>query len=511
MDERDIRTVILGEDDSDQEGKPPAHSLSPQQQGILDKVDAGMNLFLTGGGGVGKSHVIHSVVAGSRARGKTVAVTASTGVAADQIKGRTLHAQLGLGLAKDPLPKLIKRALGNRKLVKSWRKLDLLVIDEVSMIDPDFFTTADHVARAVRGDLTKPFGGVQLLLSGDFFQLPPVLPRTRDPRLASFCFQTESWTGAVHEVVELTHVFRQHGDSAFIDLLHRVRRGETTLVDIELLLTRLNAPLDAKFDGIEPTRMHARRVNVDEINSASLQALTGAESAIFTANVSWDVDTPRRGHARGSDTARSAKVQALRKAADAITRNVPAKEEVELRVGAQVMLLANLNVELGLVNGSRGVVVRFTKSLQTQHTVPVVRFRDREMAVERYSWEHTVEDAGTVCYRQTPLTLAWAVTIHKAQGLSLDCVELSLDRSVFEKGQAYVALSRVRSLAGLRLLGLTPSAIAAHPVVKQYYAQLAGVVPSVAEVVETDEVPEEASFFFEPMDAAAIFETKRRR
>lgn len=439
--------------------------LTSEQARVLQLVQERHSVFLTGGGGVGKSFLIHTAVDQARAAGKRVAVTASTGAAADVIGGTTLHALLGLGLAKDPVDKLVVAALRSHKITKKWQRLDLLIVDEVSMIDPDFFTAVDRVARAVRRQPDAPFGNLQLLLCGDFFQLPPVLPKMRDPAQPSFCFQTDSWAAAQLHIVELTHIFRQVSDPTFTHLLQRARTGDYTVDDVDTLMQRVDVEL-VDFVNIEPTRLFARRVNVDEMNDFNLAQLD-TQTETYVAHVRWVLDAESVNATRRDEMTR-----VLKQAAANVDTHTAVKSEMTLKVGAQVMLLCNLNLAEGLVNGSRGVITRFVP--QGGEQLPVVQFaKGQELTIDKFCWEIKVEDAGTIFYRQVPLQLAWAVTIHKAQGLSLDCVELQLDRSVFEYGQAYVALSRVRSLAGLRLTAFTPATLMAHPLVKAFYASLA--------------------------------------
>lgn len=462
--------------------------ISPQQQRVLDLISDGANVFLTGGGGVGKSFTINHVVTKERAKGRRVAVCASTGVAADHIGGVTLHSLLGQGLALEPLEHLLQRARVNHKLRSKWLRIDLLVVDEVSMLDPVFFEKVDHVVRALRNQRETVFGGVQLLLAGDFYQLPPVdrdrvIGAAESPS-ATFCFQTQTWKDAVHATVDLTHSFRQAGDTAFLELLNRARVGEYTLDDVDTLAGRLNVDLSTtpRFAGIEPTRMHSRRTNVDAINETKLNELDATLPAVsYSAVITYEV-APNVGGGGAREAGRDQKVQALQREVDKIQtyNNTPVKLELQLRVGAQVMLLWNLNTEHGLVNGSRGVVVAFVPpgGAGTAAAVrfrPVVRFArsGAEVVIEPHTWEYKVEAAGVVSLTQMPLQLAWAITIHKAQGLSLDCVEMALDNSVFERGQAYVALSRVTSLEGLRLTSFRPGVIVAHPLVKEFYRALA--------------------------------------
>ena len=512
--------------------------LSAEQAHVLELVSRGRNLFLTGGGGVGKSFVIYQVVAAQKARGRVVAVAASTGVAAEHIGGVTLHSLLGLGLAADPLPQLIAAARRNRKVTRTWKRMDLLVIDEVSMLEPVFFEKVDHVVRVLREKPQLPFGGLQLVLAGDFFQLPPVNSRRDGTGTGDgdgvFCFQTDSWKHAVDAVVELTSSFRQAGDRVFEELLQRARVGACTAADVALLSTRLvvataATPLprqrqrrqrrrrasdddDDSFDFdvyfgnksrgessghsssindtdaavatavaaasrdddgggvvvVEPTRMHARRMNVDSINEVKLAELPVATEEVFYAHVACSV---QRGG--GRDGVNTEKRDRLKRVADRLNTHAPVKMEMQLRVGAQVMLLWNLDTENGLVNGSRGVVVRWARDGGS--VKPVVRFTRRpdvDVVIEPHTWEYKVEDAGLVTLTQVPLQLAWAITVHKAQGLSMDCVEMALDESVFEHGQAYVALSRVTSLAGLHLLSFNPGVIVAHPLVTEFYRSI---------------------------------------
>ncbi len=433
---------------------------------------------MTGGAGVGKSHVLKCAVQAAREAGMKTVVTASTGAAADQIGGTTLHAQLGLGLAKDPLPVLLKKARSTGKIKKKWARVDLLVVDEVSMVDPDFFETVDQVLRVIYNKPNSPFGGLVLLLSGDFCQLPPVLPRARPHHLPRFAFQTNAWQRANIQVVKLTEIFRQAGDPELAEVLSRIRFGEQTMDDLILLRSRLNAELVVP-DGIEPTRMYSRKVCVDTLNDKKLKEIPETEERhVFNSSVFYEVDSDmsskKRRKVMGSSgdiavSTKSQKQAMLKTIMTQVTKNAPTQEQLELRTGAQVMLLTNLDIDNGLVNGSRGVVVGFTTSTPIQ---PIVKFASQTVPVERYTWEHVVDGAGVIYYRQTPLRLAYAITIHKAQGMSVDYIEISVDQSVFECGQAYVALSRATSLEGMRLLNFNPNVIRQHPDVLAFYDAL---------------------------------------
>jgi len=457
-------------------GEAGIETLTPHQRQIIDLVLGGQNTFMTGCAGTGKSHVLKIAVAQARAHGINTVVTASTGVAADILGGTTLHSQLGLGLAQDPLPVLLRKARASGKIKQKWKNVQLLVIDEVSMLHPDFFETVDQVLRGLK-HAHLPFGGISLLLSGDFFQLPPVLDRNRADTLPVFAFQTNAWRRADIQVVELVDIFRQAADPTFAQLLSRVRRAEHTLDDIVMLAGRVNAEIQLP-EGIEPTRMYSRKVCVDTINTKKLSELVATESHVFNsaAFIEIDTDLPAAKRMRTDPTitrmTRAQKQVILEAARTQVVKNAAVPQELALKVGAQVMLMVNLDLENGLVNGSRGVIVDFRVPTTGGRPLPIVKFANREMQVNTYVWNHEIPGVGVVGYRQMPLRLAWAITIHKAQGLSLDYVYMKLDRSVFEHAQAYVALSRVRTLEGLSLEGFTPDVIRAHPAAVIFYQAL---------------------------------------
>jgi ATP-dependent DNA helicase PIF1 len=425
--------------------------LSDAQQYALDRCLAGKNLFITGGAGVGKSHLTSLIVRTLRDRGLRVRVTASTGAAASLINGQTLHSLLGLGLADKPVDVLVSLAMKRRKLLHVWRSLDVLLIDEVSMLDPDFFTKVDLVVSEMRGS-RDPFGGLQVILVGDFFQLPPVRPRSA---AIKFAFETDTWARLVDECVELTHIFRQEDTSVFADILRKVRKAELELDDIQTLFHRVNADPD-HVEGVIPTQLYSRRKDVHDLNTKHLSALDALSSNTYTHTLATTLPEGVQG---------APAVAALAKFAADTLKNMQPTATLELREGAQVMMLIN-QPESRLVNGSRGVVVRFEEG------DPVVRFKHTTTTIGRHAWTYERDGVGCVAVTQIPLQLAWASTVHKSQGATLDCAEISLDSSVFEYGQAYVALSRVRSLEGVRLVKFNHRVIRADPRVKSFYENM---------------------------------------
>ncbi|XP_064311385.1 ATP-dependent DNA helicase PIF1 [Phalacrocorax carbo] len=415
------------------ERRPPAR-LSAEQEAVLGAVRSGKSIFFTGCAGTGKSFLLKKIV-GSLPPKSTYA-TASTGVAACHIGGTTLHAFAGIGSGKAPLEQCIQ--LAERPGVRQhWLACQHLIIDEISMVDGKFFDRLEAVARAVR-KRDEPFGGIQLIICGDFLQLPPVCKANEETK---FCFQAKSWRKCIHINMELTEVWRQT-DKTFVSLLSAVRLGRCTEEVTRLLMQ--TAANRSERDGILATRLCTHKDDVAITNERCLQQLSGE---LYTFG------------ALDSDPM-------LVKLIDA---QCPVGGRVELKLGAQVMLAKNLDVSQGLVNGARGVVVGFESE---QKGLPKVRFLcGVTQVIKMEKWVFKGPSGVYLSRQQLPLKLAWAISIHKSQGMSLDCVEISLSR-VFESGQAYVALSRARSLAGLRVLDFDPKVVRADPSVLEFYRQL---------------------------------------
>ncbi|KAM6396341.1 ATP-dependent DNA helicase PIF1 [Pluvialis apricaria] len=415
------------------ERRPPAR-LSAEQEAVLGAVRSGKSIFFTGCAGTGKSFLLKKIV-GSLPPKSTYA-TASTGVAACHIGGTTLHAFAGISSGKAPLEQCIQ--LAERPVVRQhWLACQHLIIDEISMVDGKFFDRLEAVARAVR-KRDEPFGGIQLIICGDFLQLPPVCKANEETK---FCFQAKSWRKCIHINMELTEVRRQT-DKTFVSLLSAVRLGRCTEEVIRLLMQ--TATNRSERDGILATRLCTHKDDVEITNERRLQQLSGEVHAF---------------EALDSDPM-------LVKLIDA---QCPVGGRVELKLGAQVMLAKNLDVSRGLVNGARGVVVGFESE---EKGLPKVRFLcGVTQVIKMEKWVFKGPSGVNLSRQQLPLKLAWAISIHKSQGMSLDCVEISLSR-VFESGQAYVALSRARSLAGLRVLDFDPKVVRADPSVLQFYRQL---------------------------------------
>uniref|UniRef100_A0A1A9WKT2 ATP-dependent DNA helicase PIF1 n=1 Tax=Glossina brevipalpis TaxID=37001 RepID=A0A1A9WKT2_9MUSC len=411
--------------------------LCAEQMEVMRACTSGKNVFFTGSAGTGKSFLLRRIISALPPDG-TVA-TASTGVAACLISGVTLHGFAGIGSGEASLQRCYE--LASRPVsAQAWRKCKRLIIDEISMVDGEFFDKMEAVARHVRRN-DRPFGGIQLILCGDFLQLPPVTKRNSTlgsvdlQQQQRFCFQSNAWDKCIEFVYELKDVHRQ-SDPEFIKILNHIRIGHVNEEITKRLMATSKQTIES--NGILATQLCSHTNDADSINETKLENLAG-EKILFKAEDS-DAHMTKQ-----------------------LDSQVQATSALYLKVNAQVMLLKNVNISSGLVNGARGIVIRMEKGM------PVVRFKNKiEYACKQEKWIIKTPTGGTVTRRQVPLKLAWAFSIHKSQGLTLDCVEMSLSK-VFEAGQAYVALSRAKSLDSLRILDFDAKQVWANAQVLQFY------------------------------------------
>lgn len=397
-----------------------------RQSEALQILKTGANVFLTGEPGSGKSHTINAYVAWLREHGIEPAITASTGIAATHIQGLTIHAWSGIGIREYLSPEDIDYMTSKEYVVKRIQKTAVLIIDEVSMLSGETLDMVDEVCRACKRN-EYPFGGMQVVLVGDFFQLPPI---ARPGKAVSFAFRSKAWRDLKPITCYLSEQHRQD-DNVFLSVLSAIRANTWDQSDVSRILAR-----ESEEDGLDEDvpRLHTHNVDVDRVNGERLEALPGSGSKYVMDSMGPD-----------------AMVGGLK-------RGCLSPETLTLKVGAVVMSTKNQQ-GLGLVNGTLAVVTGFERGTQ----YPVIETRDgRTVTVPPTDW--AIEQEGKVRARitQVPLRLAWAVTIHKSQGMSMDAAAIDLSRS-FEYGQGYVALSRVRTLEGIHLLGFREEALQMHP------------------------------------------------
>jgi len=444
--------------------------LTEEQRGVLDFLLRGENVFLTGGGGVGKSYLlsfIDSEFPGMMQRLQErqgvkhprlprVQMCALTGCAALLLghKAKTLHSWAGIGLGKGTVQELALKIRRNRKVMKHWLLTDLLVIDEVSMLTAELLDKLNELAKKLRGN-RAPFGGLQLLLVGDFFQLPPV---HRGDDAAGFAFESEAWREGIRACIELTQIQRQK-DEGFQKILKEARCGALSKESCEIL--RGLEGREWRRNKIKPTLLFPRRAEVELVNETNLRALTGRRET-YKARLAYDGKMPR-GFVESDE--------GFQQALTRMDTEAAYSKELILMQDSQVMLIANVDPAAGLVNGSRGVVVGFCAATG----LPMVEFLN---GVRRPMGTHAwpIEEYPFAARTQIPLRLAWAVTIHKSQGSTLDSALVDIGAGNFEYGQAYVALSRARSLEALYVHDFDPMAFRAHPKVKAFYRDMQGAV-----------------------------------
>ena len=386
---------------------------------------SGSNVFLTGAPGAGKTYVLNQFVGRAMRAGKRVAVTASTGIAATHLGGTTIHSWSGLGIRDSLSSDDLQWLKGNDRLVKRYNSTDILVIDEVSMLHGARLDMVNEAAKLLRQN-EAPFGGLQVVLVGDLYQLPPI---NRAGEAVDFVHTSATWAELNPRVCYITEQHRQSGHDGLLDLLEAMRAG--TLGDEHRYLVGERMGKQPADDAIV-TRLYSHNLDVDAINQKHL-------AAILDSSHTFRMTT------KGS----KARLEQL-------IKSVLAPEELVLKVGAEVMFVAN-NFAEGFVNGSRGQVIAFRGGS------PVVSLvTGKTIYVEPHSWTLSEDGKIKAEVAQLPLRLAWAITIHKSQGMSLDAAEIDLSRA-FTPGMGYVALSRVRTLEGLYLKGVNRMAFMMHP------------------------------------------------
>jgi len=425
-------------------------TLTSEQKQAFDAVIEGKSIFITGPGGTGKSYLlklIYDLV--PQLTHKKVAVTALTGCAALLLgpHARTLHSWTGIGLGKEPSRYLAGMVRRSKKAIERWTKTDILVIDEVSMLTPELLEKLNTISQLIRRN-SKPFGGLQIIFVGDFYQLPPVFKESD----CSFAFESPTWSSLIQDTIHLTKIHRQ-ADPVFQEILMEAREGALSQESLAILESRKG--LKWKKLKIRPTLLFTRRNEVDQVNDINMKMLLADES----------VD---REEYTVSPAISSAKKADVKKAIEKMDKDGQYTTTLMLATGAQVMLLINKNFDVGHVNGSRGVVTGFTES---GPRLPIVQFKNGDpVPIDYHTW--TSNENEGITRKQIPLRLAYAITIHKAQGSTLDSALIDIGRSTFEAGQAYVALSRVKSLEGLYIWDIDPLAFRTHPRVSAFYKHL---------------------------------------
>jgi len=430
-------------------------TLNNKQRLAVEQTMNGENILITGPAGTGKSYTIKYIIELLKANKKTVGLTATTGTAAFIIGGQTIHSFMGLGIGDETIAELFIKVKNRSNIYRTLIELDVLIIDEVSMLDSLLFEKISQLLCYIKSHslkdmelLNKPFGGIQVIFIGDFCQLAPVN--------GTYCFLSKLWKDANIKVILLEELVRQNGDNLFQQILQIIRRGRCT----DNILKVLRTLKDTRFnDEIIPTKLYPKNVNVDRINELEINKLkmAGNKTHLYNAEASKD---------KGKNA------------------NI-AKYDVELVENAQVIVTRNIDISLGIVNGTRGIVKALEeecvviKDTQGQlHTIyyykDVIDTPGKTVAIADSTATSPSTEAKTGAAEKSyishiPLKVSYALSIHKSQGMTIDAVEIDLGDNIFTCGQAYTALSRAKSLASIKIIDVSKESFKMNPHVKAFY------------------------------------------
>ena len=395
------------------------------QQNAMEILKTGRNVFLTGEPGAGKTYTINTYIDWLGTQNiNGIAVTASTGIAATHIGGRTIHAWSGIGVHTVFDDSVLETILSKERIVRQIQDTNVLIIDEVSMLSADQLDAVNTICCAARGNSLDSFGGIQVIFSGDFFQLPPVV-KNEEREKACYAFLSDSWKKAKPISCYLTEQYRQE-DMRFLNLLRAVRGNAVRGEHYHLL----SAQKTVDISGVEPVHLYSHNEDIDSENDRELDQLPGTVK-IFEMRLEGNEFVAKN-----------------------LAKNCLSPEILKLKKGAKVMFTKN-NPAGEFMNGTLGTVVSFDK----ENGLPIVEKANGEkITVPRMEWDVRENDKTVASITQVPLRLAWAITIHKSQGISLDAAKIDLSKT-FEKGQGYVALSRVRTLSGMQVVGINKNAL----------------------------------------------------
>ena len=425
-----------------------------QHKNIYNNYLDGKNILITGPGGTGKSFAIKKIYNHAKEYGKKICVTAMTGVASVLLdcNATTVHTWSGIGLGNRPDNTIINKILKSKFYKYNWVNTDILIVDEISMMSLKIFDLLNKIGQEVRNN-KKPFGGIQIIFSGDFFQLPPV-------RENNFCFESENFNNSFHITFNLTKVFRQK-DPKYKKILLNLRKGLISTKTIELLNSKVlkkDSDINNSTDitRLVPTKSKANSINDHFINKIKDKKFIYKRTYKESSNGLNEEEKTKLGLMTEQEKDNEYNF---------IKDSTLTEEQLILKKGSYVMCIANLNLECGIANGTTGKVVDFNES-----KFPIVQFGENKVVVGKKEWKS--DNIPGISLFQIPLILAWGITIHKAQGLTLEKAIIDIGKDLFEAGQMYVALSRLKSLDELYLQEFCLDNLKINVKVLDYYKKL---------------------------------------
>lgn len=449
-------------------------TLNTGQSLVFEKYKKGENIFLTGPGGSGKSFLIKTIVEDALLNGDKIQICGLTGCASILLncKATTLHRFAGFGLANKSIEVILEELFTKKRYkLKNWYNLKCLIIDEVSMMSLKLLLILDAIARKVYKKPDIPFGNLQVIFSGDFYQLPPVNSNDEEKEASMFCFEHVLWNQLFQKEnqIILTSIFRQE-EEEFLKILKYVRQGRITHSTKALLESRVfkKEELEEVRKNRVLTIINPFKRDSDFINAKSYNELPkDTETHIYKIKYLKN-NSKKKALEDNLNDLLIASNSSLKHDYEFLANNIMAQQTLELKLGTHVMCIANIDLDSidQIANGSQGIVVSFENGL------PLVKFNNINdpILIDYHNWNS--ETNKNVCVSQIPLIYAWAITIHKAQGVTLDYAIIDIGKNIFEYGQSYVALSRVKSLQGLYLTSFDYTKIMANPKVKKFYENL---------------------------------------
>ena len=451
--------------------------LSPEQLYAFNKFSTGENLFITGPGGTGKTKLIQYLSQYSDIQNRDYQVCALTGCASLLLKcnARTIHSWSGIKIAKGRKEDVIRNVLKQAKTVQKWKKIKVLIVDEISMMSCKIFEILEELGRTIRKS-SLPFGGIQVVFTGDFFQLPPV-GTFGEPETEMFCFESPIWQKVfpLKNHIELKTIFRQK-DPLYKEILNQIRLGTIEQDKIEILNKYVKREFKPEeHEGCIPVKLFAVRNRAEYVNNSMFEKLNDTPFE-FKQHIRTDctiyLESSKPFSIEHQRKCQEISQLELEKEVEFLSNSIPCANQLLLKKGSVVMCISNVDMDRGICNGSQGIIIDIIENKADPSDIkPVVKFSNGVvMQMARLYWQS--EEYPKIAIGQIPLCLAWAFTIHKIQGSTMSMAEIDIGMTIFEYGQIYVALSRIESLDGLYLINFNPSKIKANPKVIAFYEKI---------------------------------------